>query len=252
MPTRSRKDTLVRIEGSQLQSKLLGLLEGEQILRDKSLLIIAKDEDLILHLAVTEAAMDLIDWLRKFPDESDDSKVVTKLSMRVFNSVASALSLMLSGYYQSSAMIMRDILETVFLLDYFSGDYSLVSRWRTSNAKDRDRDFKPFSVRVALDTRDGFTSRKREEMYKMFCDLASHPSPKGLAMLHPTGMDAIAGPFLDPSTLKATASELGRLAVQVGMTVPLFLPSDWQPAVAAQEKMKMLGSKWFAQFYSQA
>lgn len=242
----------MRLESGQLKSKLLGLLEGEQAIRGKSLRIIAQDDDLILHLAVAEAAMDLIDWLRKFPDDSDDGIAVTKLWMRVFNSIASSLSLMLSGYYQSSAMIMRDILETVFLLDYFSGDSSLVAKWRTSSAKDREASFKPYSVRVALDSRDGFTSRKREETYKMFCDLASHPSPKGLAMLHPTGMGAVSGPFLDPATLRATASELGRLGVQVGTTVQLFLPKDWEPSIAAQAHMTQVGSNWLAKFYSQA
>ncbi len=84
----------------------------------------------------------------------------------------------------------------------------------------------------------------------MFCDLASHPSPNGLAMLHPTGMDAVSGPFLDPETLKATVSELGRLAIQVGTTVPAFLPNDWQPAFAARNQMTKLGKDWFARFYS--
>lgn len=239
----------MQIEGGKLQSKLLGLLAGEHDLRREALAVIAKDNDLILHLAVAEAAMDLTDWLRKYPDDTDDGKVVTKLFMRVFNSMASSISLMLTGYYQSSAMIMRDILETVFLLDYFSRDRALIAQWRTCDPKARDRKFKPFSVRVALDSLDGFTERKREAMYKMFCDLASHPSPNGLAMLHPTGMDAVSGPFLDPETLKATISELGRLAIQVGTTIPEFLPNDWQPGFAARNKMTKLGQEWFARFY---
>lgn len=240
----------MQIEGGKLQSKLLGLLAREHELRQKALAVVAKDNDLILHLAVAEAAMDLTDWLRKCPDDTDDGRVVTKLFMRVFNSMASSMSLMLTGYYQSSAMIMRDILETVFLLDYFSRDRTLITLWRTCDPKTRDREFKPFSVRVALDNHDGFTERKREAMYKMFCDLASHPSPNGLAMLHPTGMDAVSGPFLDPETLKATVSELGRLAIQVGTTVPAFLPNDWQPAFAARNQMTKLGKDWFVRFYS--
>jgi len=158
--------------------------------------------------------------------------------------------LILTGYYQSGAMIMRDILETVFLLDYFSRDRALISRWRTLDAKSREREFKPFSVRVALDDLDGFATRKREAMYKMFCDLASHPSPNGLAMLHPTGMDAVAGPYVDPATLKAAASELGRLAIQVGGVVPEFIPKRWEPAFAARLTMLTLADNWRQRFYS--
>jgi len=240
----------MQIEGGKLQSKLLGLLAGEHDLRQKALAEVAKDNDLILHLAVAEAAMDLADWLRKYPDDTDDGKVVTKLFMRAFNSMASSMSLMLTGYYQSSAMIMRDILETIFLLDYFSRDRALIARWRTCDPKARDREFKPFTVRVALDNLDGFTERKREAMYKMFCDLASHPSPNGLAMLHPTGMDAVSGPFFDHETLKATASELGRLAMLVGGIVPEFIPKRWEPAFAARLTMLTLADNWRQRFYS--
>lgn len=83
----------------------------------------------------------------------------------------------------------------------------------------------------------------------MFCDLASHPSPNGLSMLHPTGMDAVAGPFLDPETLRAIASELGRLAMQVGTSVPDFIPKDWQPAFTARDEMNRLGKEWVTRFY---
>jgi len=37
----------------------------------------------------------------------------------IFNSGASAMNLLMGGYYQSAVMLMRDILETTFLLIFF-------------------------------------------------------------------------------------------------------------------------------------
>jgi hypothetical protein len=37
--------------------------------------------------------------------------------------------LALSGYHQNSALILRDVMEMVFLLDLFAGDPSLIERW---------------------------------------------------------------------------------------------------------------------------
>jgi hypothetical protein len=38
-------------------------------------------------------------------------------------------------------------------------------------------------VREALDTRDGFTSKKRFEMYELFSELAGHPNMKSSWMM---------------------------------------------------------------------
>ena len=50
--------------------------------------------------------------------------------MRTFNAFAASIKLTLSGYHQNSALILRDVMETVFLLSLFAGDPSLVARWR--------------------------------------------------------------------------------------------------------------------------
>ena len=103
---------------------------------------------------------------------------------------------MLGGYSQNSAMILRDILETVFLLDYLEKDRSKIARWRTASDRERRKEFKPVAVREALDKRDGFTSGRREKLYKELCELAGHPTPSGFAMLRSTGMDDHrCGPF---------------------------------------------------------
>lgn len=196
--------------------------------------------------------MDVIDEMRQVVDDDDDAATVTLLSMRVFNSLGSATSTGLSGYYQSAAMILRDVLETVFLLDYFGTDRALIARWRTGDTRARDRDFKPVKVRQALDERDGTDSRMRERMYKMFCDLASHPSPNGFSMLRPKGMDAVNGPFFDVTAMEALLSELGRLAIQVGYTVPLAHPAKGQAALPERLVMASFSRDWMEKFYSDA
>jgi hypothetical protein len=113
-----------------IPQKLVGLHSAEEQLRQKARSMIADDPRLQLHLAVTEAAMDLADMLRQFNSSDENLKVAVVLGMRTFNAFAASIKLALSGYHQNSALILRDVMETVFLLDLFSGDPSLIERWR--------------------------------------------------------------------------------------------------------------------------
>ena len=85
--------------------------------------------------------------------------------MRTFNAFGASLKLALSGYTQIGVLILRDILETVFLLNLFRRDRTLIERWRFADEQTRRQEFSPAAVRKALDERDGFRGRKREEMY---------------------------------------------------------------------------------------
>ena len=95
-----------------LSANLARLHAGEEELREKALGMIAADDRLGLHLAVTEAAMDLADILRQFQTADEDLKVVQILGMRTFNAFGASIKLALSGYSQNSALILRDVLET--------------------------------------------------------------------------------------------------------------------------------------------
>jgi hypothetical protein len=146
--------------------------------------------------------------------------------MRTFNAFGASVKLALSGYSQNSALIMRNILETAFLIDHFAGDRSLIERWRCSDEKARMRDFSPVKIREALDARDGFTSKKRYETYKMFSELAGHPTMQSAFMMRPQrDGNAVVGPFMEATTLEAVISEMGRLAVQAGEQLNLFFPA---------------------------
>jgi hypothetical protein len=143
-----------------LPPNLASLHAAEEELRERAWPMIADDPRLQLHLAVTEAAMEMADIMRQFRTSDEDLKVVQMLAMRTFNDFAAALKLMLSGYHQNSALVLRDVLEIAFLLDLFNGDRSLIERWRFADKKARKEAFSPVKVRMALDTRDGNTSNK--------------------------------------------------------------------------------------------
>ncbi len=236
-----------------IPSKLASLHDGEEFLRRKAIGIIASDQRLQLHLEIIEAAMDLADMLRQFETNDEDLKVVQLLGMRTFNAFGASAKLALSGYSQNSGLIMRDVLETVFLIDHFAGDRSLIERWRLADEKARMKDCGPVKVREALDARDSSTNKKRYETYKMFSALAGHPTMKSAFMMRPTrDGDAVIGPFIGVKTLEATISEMGKLAVQVGEQLNLFFPADWPQAFANRLAFAKLKQRWIATFYPSA
>jgi len=153
--------------------------------------------------------------------------VLQFLSIRTFNGFAASIKLALSGYSQNGALLMRDILETVFLTDMFNKDRTTIKQWREANsAKEKDK-FRPIKVHKFLDAHDSFTGEKRAATYKMFCELAGHPSMHSIHMLRPqVGGDAVGGPFIEFKMLQAVLSEMTKLAIQVGEISSDFFPND--------------------------
>lgn len=232
-----------------IPSKLASLHYCEEQLRNKALQLIG-GKRLQFYVAVVEAAMDLADILRQFDTNDEDFKVIKMLGMRTFNAFGASLKLALSGYSQNSALILRDVLETVFLMDYFAGDRSLIERWRLADKKARMKDFAPVDVRKALDARDRFTKKKRFEMYEIFSELAGHPTMQSAFMMRPQrDGDAVIGPFIEAETLEAVISEMGRLAIQVGEKLDLFFPADWRRALPSRFAFAKLKQEWIETFY---
>jgi hypothetical protein len=229
---------------------LISRHEREEVLRGEAIGLVVADERLQLYLAITEAAMDLADVPRQLDGTDEDFKVIQLLGMRTFNAFAASLKLALSGYSQNSALILRDILETIFLVDYFATDRSLITRWGTADEKARMKDFGPVKVRNALDARDGFTSKKRYETNKLFSELAGHPTMKSALMLRPQrNGDAAIGPFMAVGTLTAVSSEMGKLAVQVGEQLNRFFPADCPQSHPSRLAFFKLKQRWIATFY---
>src|SRR3546814_9954034 len=148
MNNHSDRDYSTISETPALPQNLTNLHIAEELLRDKALDIVVKDERLKLHITVVEAAMDLIDVFRQFDTSDEDIKVIQVLGMRIFNALGAALKLSLSGYHQNSALILRDILETTFLIDYFSSNPEKIKCWRSADKKIRMKEFRSEERRV--------------------------------------------------------------------------------------------------------
>ena len=235
-----------------MPQRLSNLHTAEELFREEAKLLIEADLRFSLHLNAVEQAMDLADVLRQFPTENEDLKVVQVLGMRLFNAFGASVKMALSGYGQNSALVMRDILETVFLIDLFKGDQLAISRWRHADKKARMQHFSPVRVRETLDKRDGFSGKKRAEMYEMFSELAGHPTMKSHLMMRPKkGGDAVIGPFIENTTLDAGLSEMGRLAIQAGELLDAFFPADWRKGDATRVAFAKLKKLWISEFYSQ-
>lgn len=223
---------------------------GEEFLRSKSIEAL-QDARLRLHAEIAEQAMNMADGLRQFSTDDEDLKLIQVLGIRTFNALGAAMKLCLSGYYQNAALILRDIIETAFLIDLFRGDRALIARWRLADKAARLKEFAPVKVRTRLDERDGFTERKRAAMYDMFSELAGHATMPSITMLRPMGMDAQIGPFFDTTALEAVLSEMGRLAVQVGEQIDAFMPEPEGRALALRCNFAGAKAKWMATFYGQ-
>jgi hypothetical protein len=223
---------------------------GEEELRNNALDLISKNEHLQLHIGIVEAAMDLSDVFRQFPTADEDVKVIQILAMRIFNEFGASFKLALSGYNQGSALILRDVIETVFLIDYFRTNRSSIKQWRFADEKKLKDNFSPVKIRKALDARDGFTDKKRESIYKLFSQLAGHPSMKSAFMMRPKkDGDAVIGPFVEATTLEAVISEMGQLAVQFGEKIDHFIPVEWTYALPSRLAFAEKKNLWIRTFY---
>jgi len=234
-----------------IPENLVRLHQGEEFLRTKSLELIETDADLSRHVAIIEKAMDVLNLLSKPPatDEDEDTEAVRLLGMRLFNGCASAFSLTTSGYYQVAAMVMRDLLETVFLLGFFHNDPTKIFEWRTADSSARKKVFSPVKVRTALDDKDGFTEKKRAAAYDLLCELASHPTYKGFRMLRPQGLSHHCGPFLDPTSLKALIEELAKLAIQAAQNFLLLFKTGTKESIAAHIHFMEACGEWFERYF---
>lgn len=235
-----------------IPDRLEELHAGEEILRQKALNLVTDDDRLTLHLAMVEHTMDICDLLRQFEADDEDLKVVQVFGMRIFSAFGAALKLTLSGYHQNSALILRDVLETVFLLDLFRTDRGTITRWRLADKKGRLTHFKLVKVREALDKRDGNSGKKRAELYELFSELAGHPTMLSAEMLRPTkGGDAVIGPFIEKTSLEAVLGEMGRLAIQVGQHLLAFYQVGWDRADPVRDAFNVVSARWIETFYGE-
>jgi len=199
----------------KLPKNLQSLHKHEEKIHNKSVFRINTLPDLKEHLDIIYASLNMIfDITISYKNQTDDELTIQALGIRLFNSIASSLKLLLAGYYQNSVILQRDILETGFLLDYFSIDPSKISDWRNSNSIQRLEKYIPGIIRGELNRRDGVNKSKRDEIYKWMCERAAHPTFPGFDLIAPGGLGKI-GPFYYLTFLIGIIKELAKW-------VPLF------------------------------
>ncbi|WP_062231291.1 hypothetical protein [Aureimonas sp. N4] len=230
-----------------IPEKLTLLHSGEEDLRAKSIALIEASEDMSLHVSMIETCMDMMQYVRtNTPEMSEDHVIVALIGASVFNSMASAFKLLLGGYYQSSGLQIRFIMESGWLLDYLRTDPRLVQEWKATPEDKRQSVFRPGKIRDQLDKRDGFTEKKREAHYKRLCVLCGHPTFAGFAMLRPEpNADAHMGPFLVPDLLEGCIQELVQVSITAWQSFMRFFPpktlSDYRARIHYIEKQ----NDWF-------
>ena len=178
------------------------------------------------HVGIINAALDCISTLLRVYDHSDEDELAAlRLAVRCFNSGAASLRLLRGGYYQPSFTMVRDLVETTFLLDLFWRDKTALKEWRTLPTKERERRYRPIEVRKRLDKMDGYKEAKRAAAYKMLSTYAAHPSPEGFRIISPNGMTQI-GPFPDAGLLTAGLQELSKHLANSAVEISFHVESD--------------------------
>jgi hypothetical protein len=176
--------------------RLNDFIDIDAVVRENDALT-ARDEAIEDHRAMINATLAVMSKLIEVrqPKTIDESTLMG-LGARIFNSSAAALQLTRSGFYQTAFMLLRDLIETSNLLDYFLTYKSEIARWRTSSERQRLKAFSPKSIRDALNTRDQLVRDVRNEYYALLSESAVHATYRGLHLLRKDDK-LIVGPFAD-------------------------------------------------------
>ena len=172
-----------KIISPNLLDNLELLRTQEEKIRTDSCLLLNSQEFLSGRIKLVHACMDMLIWIysRTNDKELDDKSIATAgLRIRLFNSIASCLKLLLAGYYQGSVSSIRDILEISFLLDYFTLDNTSIERWIKNHEA---KEFRPVNIRTELDKRNGLSEQKRKHRYKLLSTYGTHASYDGNRLL---------------------------------------------------------------------
>lgn len=206
--------------------------------------IICNDKSLQLDVKFINCALDVIS---RTPIEREhrglDELAIFRLMVRCFNSSASSLKALRCGYFQPSFALIRDVMETTFLLDLFLRDRGKVEEWRTLPPKDREKRFKPVEVRKMLDQLDRYTEKRREKAYRLFSSYAAHPTPEGNSIISPEGLTKV-GPFPDKRLLKAGLTELAKYIGHAAAIVDGYMEEGGAELLVSKSRLRAVWQEW--------
>jgi hypothetical protein len=179
--------------------------------------IIASDVELSDHVLLINQTLDFIDRIVREGGHIDGCHlIILRLTVRCFNSISASLRLASMGYWQPAFAVMRDLLETYFLLDLFNSFPEKLNEWASLDDNKILEKYNPAKVRIMLDERDGNSEKKRQKIYKMLSAHAAHPTPNGFSLISPNSLTVV-GPFPDQDKLRAVLEELARHVYSAGL-----------------------------------
>ena len=160
-------------------------LEREIQERKKSVKAIKRKQELQIPLGFIVEAAEIIIRVCCLQNLNRDRETLTILGYRLSNNLIVASNMMLTGWWQNVAMIMRDILETIYLLYYFEIDRTKMEKWRTASRKERLKEFWPSNIRKVIKNVIKKSIGESEKLdaldkrYSYYSELGSHPTFSG-------------------------------------------------------------------------
>lgn len=240
--------------GEKLREVVMDNLDGlhtlEESIRKQSLDYLNHDSRLHEHYAMSAISINVIHILAITHQKiSENELTIQKLGLRLFNNGATAIKLGLAGYYQGALDIIRDNIEVSFLLDYLLTWPEQIPVWSKASSKERKSNFSPVKIREALDSRDGFTEKKRQETYKIFSEYATHATFDGFKLLvsKETNLHTI-GPFFDTALLDTTICELARHQCYVAAIFIQHFPETTIEIINGKTGFLLYANDWRAKY----
>jgi hypothetical protein len=232
-----------------LPENFITLHAEEERIRLESIALIERSPAAADHVNSVHASMALIMALNQGHEPaSQEERIIQYLGLRLFNSAASCIRLGFSGYYQIALAVVRDVFETVQLLDYLTTYPEKLKEWETADKKTRMSVFGPATIRKALDERDGFSAQQRKSYYDTFSEYASHPTAAGFLLVAPTGEGQM-GPFFNANYLEVVVGDLVKFMVHGASIFSHSL--ETQDFALLQEKVHFLEAidEWRAKYF---
>lgn len=137
---------------------------------------------------------------------------IQALGIRCLNNLGACSDLIVRGYYQQAAVLVRDLLETSFLLDLFSRAPQHLRPWIDLGKDAGKKTYRPFKVRTLLEELDGQQVDARQRLYEIYSSSGTHPNSDGLGIISPEGITMV-GPFSDRERLIVLTYDMTRFGV---------------------------------------
>jgi hypothetical protein len=122
-------------------SKELGLFpwSDESLIEQQNDTFVHGDENLLAHMKVIVAGLTFLQIvLHRQPYQTPEEVAALRLGVRLLNSAAAALKLSRAGFYHPALTMVRDLMEVEFLIDLFSQDRALLTKWINLPEKERE------------------------------------------------------------------------------------------------------------------